>query len=96
MKEALQWLKDSLDESLKERDDESHEGHDLIPETPETSSAMDSPSFQRLMKAIGLDAPENDDGYWRVPASMLAATVTKRSDLIGAALRGEFVEEGMC
>lgn len=94
MREALEWLKNSLEESLKDRNDESPEGHELVAETAETSMAMDSPSFQRLMKAIGLDKPEGDESHWRVPSAMLAVTVNKRCELISAALRGEFVEEG--
>lgn len=93
MQEALKWFKESLEESLEDRDEESDEGIALVPLTGETSAAMDSPSFQRLIRAIGIEHPDHEQAYWRIPAEMLPATIKKRCNLIEAALRGEFITE---
>lgn len=94
MQEALKWFKESLEESLEDRDEESDEGIALVPLTGETSAAMDSPSFQRLIRALGIEPPDLEQAYWRIPADMLPATIKKRCNLIDAALRGEFITEG--
>lgn len=93
MQEALKWFKESLEESLEDRDEESDEGIALVPLTGETSAAMDSPSFQRLIRALGIEPPDLEQAYWRIPADMLPATIKKRCNLIDAALRGEFITE---
>ncbi|XP_033230286.1 protein timeless homolog [Belonocnema kinseyi] len=93
MQEALEWIKESLEESLEDRDEESDEGIPVVPLTADTSAAMDSPSFQRLIRAMGIEPPDLEQAYWRIPASMLTATIKKRCTLIEAALRGEFVAE---
>lgn len=95
MQEALEWIKESLEESLEDRDEESDEGIPVVPLTADTSAAMDSPSFQRLIRAMGIEPPDLEQAYWRIPASMLPATIKKRCTLIEAALRGEFVAEGL-
>ena len=95
MQEALEWIKESLEESLEDRDEESEEGIAIVPLTAETSVAMESPSFQRLIRAMGIEPPALEQAYWRIPASMLPATITKRCTLIEASLRGEFVTEGL-
>ncbi|OXU26712.1 hypothetical protein TSAR_004656 [Trichomalopsis sarcophagae] len=93
LQEALQWLKESLEESLEDRDEESHEGLALVPLTAETSAAMDSPNFQRFLRGVGIEPPDLEEAYWRIPASMLVTTVKKRIEIIDKALKGEFVEE---
>lgn len=94
MQEALKWITESLEESLDNRDEESDEGIALVPLTGETSAAMDSPSFQRLIRAMGIEPPDQEQNFWRIPANMLPASIKKRCNLIEAALRGEFVTEG--
>ncbi|XP_051170612.1 protein timeless homolog [Leptopilina boulardi] len=93
MQEALKWITESLEESLDNRDEESDEGIALVPLTGETSAAMDSPSFQRLIRAMGIEPPDQEQNFWRIPANMLPASIKKRCNLIEAALRGEFVTE---
>ena len=94
MQESLTWLKESLEESLEDRDEEDTEGQALVPLSAEVSEAMDSPIFQRFLRAAGMEAPDLEETYWRIPASILPSTIKKRCELIEAALRGEFIEEG--
>ncbi|CAL1677972.1 unnamed protein product [Lasius platythorax] len=94
MREALEWIKESLQDILDDRDEESSEGIPLVPLTDYSSTAMDSPSFQKLLRALGFVPPADaQESYWRIPANMLTATIQKRYKLIEDALAGEFVVE---
>ncbi|KAH0946632.1 hypothetical protein HN011_005794 [Eciton burchellii] len=92
MGEALEWIRESLQDVLDDRDEESSEGIPLVPLTDHSSAAMDSPSFQKLLRALGFAPPADaQESYWRIPVNMLTTTIQKRCKLIGNALAGEFV-----
>ncbi|CAK9795777.1 Protein timeless homolog [Anthophora quadrimaculata] len=94
MNEALEWLKESLQDVLDDRDEESSEGIPLVPLTDYSVAAMDSPSFQKLIRAMGFSPPADEqESYWRIPANMLTSTIQKRCNLIEAALAGNFITE---
>ncbi|XP_072751003.1 protein timeless homolog [Anoplolepis gracilipes] len=94
MREALEWIKESLQDILDDRDEESSEGIPLVPLTDYSSTAMDSPSFQKLLRALGFVPPADaQESYWRVPANMLTVTIQKRYKVIEDALAGKFVAE---
>ncbi|KAJ8674823.1 hypothetical protein QAD02_010609 [Eretmocerus hayati] len=93
LRSALEWLKESLEDWLEDRDEESGESQALVPLDAASSEALDAPSFQRLLRAFGIHSPDLEEAYWRIPASLLPTTVTRRCTLIAAALRGEFVQE---
>ncbi|XP_017893332.1 protein timeless homolog isoform X2 [Ceratina calcarata] len=92
--EALEWLKESLEDVLEDRDEESSEGIPLVPVTDYSSAAMDSPSFQRLIRAMGLTPPADEqESYWRIPTDMVNPMIRKRCILIESALAGNFTVE---
>ncbi|KAK1135237.1 hypothetical protein K0M31_008008 [Melipona bicolor] len=94
MNEALEWLKESLLDVLDDRDEESTEGIPLVPLTDYSSAAMDSPSFQKLIRAMGFTPPADEqESYWRIPYNMPASLIQKRCDLIESVLRRNFVFE---
>ncbi|XP_076673029.1 circadian regulator timeout isoform X1 [Andrena cerasifolii] len=94
MNVALEWITESLQDVLDDRDEESSEGIPLVPLTDYSSAAMDSPSFQKLLRALGFTPPfDEQESYWRIPANMLTSTIQKRHDLIEAALAGNFIVE---
>ncbi|XP_050450903.1 protein timeless homolog [Cataglyphis hispanica] len=94
MREPLEWLKESLQDILDDRDEESSEGIPLVPLTDYSSTAMDSPSFQKLLRALGFVPPADaQESYWRMPANMLTATIQKRYKLIEDVLAGKFIVE---
>lgn len=96
MNMALEWITESLQDVLDDRDEESSEGIPLVPLTDYSSAAMDSPSFQKLLRALGFAPPfDEQESYWRIPANMLISTIQKRRDLIEAALAGNFIVEGI-
>ncbi|XP_063971887.1 protein timeless homolog [Diachasmimorpha longicaudata] len=94
MTEALEWVVESLEDAVEDRDEESIEGIALVPLDDYSSAAMDSPSFQRLLRAIGVEPPADEqEAYWRIPSHMMSATIQKRCDLIKNGLNGIFVNE---
>lgn len=95
MKESLEWIKESLEDALEDRDEESSEGIPLVPLTDYSSNAMDSKSFQKLLRAMGIVPPADEQEiYWRIPSNMLASTIRKRCELIADSLEGKFIVEG--
>ena len=96
MNEALEWIKESLLDVLDDRDEESTEGIPLVPLTDYSSAAMDSPSFQKLIRAMGFTPPADEqESYWRIPPNMPVSLIQKRCDLIESVLAGNFVFEGI-
>lgn len=96
MSEALEWIKESLLDVLDDRDEESTEGIPLVPLTDHSSAAMDSPSFQKLIRAMGFTPPADEqESYWRIPSNMPVSLIQKRCDLIESVLAGNFIFEGI-
>lgn len=94
MTESLQWIKESLEDCLEERDEETEESVPLVPFNEQLSETVESSALQRLFRAFGFDDPNSEETYWRIPGNMLTATMKKRVQLIDAALKGEFPPEG--
>lgn len=93
--EALEWVKESLEDVLEDRDEESIEGVPMVPITDSANAAMDSPNFQRFLRALGIEPPSDEqESFWRLPSNMLSSTIRKRVELITDGLAGKFVEEG--
>ncbi|KOX75006.1 Protein timeless like protein [Melipona quadrifasciata] len=94
MNEALEWIKESLLDVLDDRDEESTEGIPLVPLTDYSSTAMDSPSFQKLIRAMGFTPPADEqESYWRIPSNIPVSLIRKRCDLIESVLTGNFIFE---
>lgn len=97
MSDALEWIKESLLDVLDDRDEESCEGIPLVPLTDYSSAAMDSPSFQKLIRAMGFTPPADEqESYWRIPSNMPRSMIQKRCNLIESSLAGNFIAEGIC
>lgn len=96
MNKVLEWLRESFEDALDDRDEESNEGISLVPLTDDSSIAMETPSFLKLLRAFGVEPPANEQEiHWRIPATMLSATIRKRCELITNSLAGNFIEDGM-
>ncbi|XP_033298193.1 protein timeless homolog, partial [Bombus bifarius] len=94
MSDALEWIKESLLDVLDDRDEESCEGIPLVPLTDYSSAAMDSPSFQKLIRAMGFTPPADEqESYWRIPSNMPRSMIQKRCNLIESSLAGNFIAE---
>ncbi|XP_043268843.1 protein timeless homolog [Venturia canescens] len=90
MEKALEWLKESLEDIIEDdedRDEMTAVDVPLVPLTEYSITAMESPSFQRLLRAISIEPPvDEQEIYWRVPGSISAAMITERCRLIERAL----------
>ncbi|KAF7990289.1 hypothetical protein HCN44_000094 [Aphidius gifuensis] len=94
MNKVLEWLRESLQDALDDRDEESNDGISLVPLTDDSSFAMETPSFRKLLRAFGIEPPANEQEiHWRIPATMLPSTIRKRCELITNSLAGNFIEE---
>ncbi|XP_048512372.1 protein timeless homolog isoform X2 [Athalia rosae] len=94
IRDALEWIKESLEDALEDRDEESTDGTPLVPITDSANAAMDIPSFQRFLRASGIEPPADEqESYWRIPANMLSTTIRNRIEFITDALQGKFPDE---
>nr|CAD7462788.1 unnamed protein product [Timema tahoe] len=92
MKEALEWVQSTLAEEADDRDDElAEEGVPMLPLTEGTISAMEDATFLRLLTALGLTKPfQEQEMYWRIPPSLLPQDLRSRAEVITHALEGRF------
>nr|CAD7410265.1 unnamed protein product [Timema poppensis] len=92
MKEALEWVQSALAEEADDRDDElAEEGVPMLPLTEGTMSAMEDATFLRLLTALGLAKPfQEQETYWRIPPSLLPQDLRSRAQVITHALEGRF------
>merc|ERR1711962_908889 len=69
---ALKWLKTCLDDELEDRrtEDDDIEDVPLVPILGECTSAMEVPNFVKLLSMIKLSAPNDQEQYWRIPATL--------------------------
>ncbi|KAK3920837.1 Protein timeless-like protein [Frankliniella fusca] len=90
---GLQWLKDSLDEAAedleKDPTSEDVDGVPLVPVGNDADAAMESPIFQRLLQALGILPPfDEQETYWRIPGDMKAPEMRLKAETIQSALGG--------
>ncbi|XP_052126386.1 protein timeless homolog [Frankliniella occidentalis] len=95
---GLQWLKDSFDEAAedleKDPSSEDVDGVPLVPVGEDADSAMDSPIFQRLLQALGVLPPfDEQESYWRIPGDMKAPEMRQKAENIQSALDGTLTME---
>ncbi|XP_063704948.1 protein timeless homolog [Culicoides brevitarsis] len=91
-KEALEWLTETFSDALEdisEDNDDEADGIPIVPIQEMQIQAIDNDEFKRLMEAIGLQAPDETEQYWRIPSSYSAEDLQKRISL----LKGEDVPE---
>lgn len=95
---GLQWLKESLEEAAEDLESdptaEDVDGVPLVPVGDDAQLAMDSPIFQRLLQALGIVPPfDEQESYWRIPGDMRAPEMRKKAENIQSALDGTLSTE---
>lgn len=93
-KEALEWLVETFSDALEDIegnqvDDEDETGIPIVPIQETQIQAVENYEFQRMMSAIGLKSPDDNEQYWRIPNSFSFDDLKKRISL----LRGVDVPE---
>lgn len=92
LKEAIEWIIESLNEAADDFEGPSDDPDDAIPIvafTEAQKTAMENPQFQKLLVSINLQAPQGHEAYWKIPANMMPEELQRRAKL----LAGEDVED---
>jgi timeless len=85
LKEAIDWIIESLKEAAEDFEEVSDEISDAIPIVPFSESqkqALENPQFQGLLRSINLIEPHDTETYWKIPANMLPNDLQKRAQLL--------------
>lgn len=70
MKEAVEWLIESFTEAGEDYEEDSEDPDDGVPLVPILQSqreALEHPQFKELLQVLGVDAPTENEAYWRIP-----------------------------
>ena len=81
---ALEWLKSCLDDEKADREDDDEDLEDvpLVPIGEECTSAMEDSKFTRLLKMIQMTAPNDQERFWRIPATITVSSLAEKSALL--------------
>ncbi|XP_033995329.1 protein timeless homolog [Trematomus bernacchii] len=72
MSAPLLWLQNRLIKTAEDREEDGlSQPVPIVPLNEENEDAMDKKSFQKLLRKLGLRAPENEqETFWRIPAKI--------------------------
>ncbi|KAM9408632.1 protein timeless homolog [Pholidichthys leucotaenia] len=79
MTKALLWLQTSLNRTAEDRADDHNNKRvsqpiPLVPLSEAAEEAMDTKSFQKLLRKLGMRPPANEqESFWRIPAKISAS-----------------------
>lgn len=93
LKEAFEWIIESLKEAAEDFEGPSDDPDDAIPIVPFTESqksAMENVQFRKLLTLINLQEPQGLETYWKIPANMMPVDLEQRAKLLAG---DEVVEE---
>jgi hypothetical protein len=97
-KPALTWLKSCFDSEIKDReedDDEDAEDVPILPMTEECILAMEKDIFLALIKKLQLVAPNEQEQYWRIPASISVRALATKAKFLERLMEGNFDLAGL-
>uniref|UniRef100_A0A1A9Z728 TIMELESS_C domain-containing protein n=1 Tax=Glossina pallidipes TaxID=7398 RepID=A0A1A9Z728_GLOPL len=83
--EALDWLRECLDDAAEEIEEPSEEddGVPLLPLQEIQKQAMEDENFQKILLAFGIQPPIfGMENYWRIPIYLNSADLKLRSKII--------------
>ncbi|XP_069614546.1 protein timeless homolog [Ranitomeya imitator] len=66
------WLQNCLNRTADDREEDgSSQSVPLVPLTEDNEDAMESKTFQKLLKLVGIRPPANEqESFWRIPAKL--------------------------
>lgn len=85
LKEAIEWIIESLNEAADDFEEPSDDPDDAIPIVPFTESqklAMENAQFLKLLESINLLGPQEIETYWKIPANMMPDELRQRSKIL--------------
>lgn len=91
LKSGLNWLRGALSDEKtdRENDDEDAEDVPLVPLAEDLLAAIENPQFIRLLKAIGMSSPTDQEQYWRIPSHIKSDSLAAKVDFIEDITSGE-------
>lgn len=91
--QAIDWIKESLDDASEDTEDVAEgddDGVPLLPLLEVQKEAMEQSEFQKMLVALGMQPPISGmENYWRIPTYLNAADLKLRAKIVA----GEEVEE---
>ncbi|PNF20163.1 hypothetical protein B7P43_G00608, partial [Cryptotermes secundus] len=95
MTAALRWVSSSLQEVADDREaDGEEEIIPLVPITEEAMTAMENPQFLKLLTALNIVPPSDEQEiYWRIPGHLSVQDLKKRTEIINQALDGSLITQ---
>lgn len=85
LKEAIDWIVESLKEAAEDFEAPSEDPDDAIPIVPFTEyqkTAMEDEQFKKLLESVNLQAPTGSESYWKIPANMMPADLNLRAKIL--------------
>ncbi|XP_073971907.1 circadian regulator timeout isoform X3 [Rhodnius prolixus] len=79
--EGLKWIKASLQECLEDLEDDPSEVP-LLPLSADSILSIDFKKFQQFLEALKICKPQQQEVYWRIPASWKDTDLLNRINLI--------------
>ncbi|XP_033611044.1 protein timeless homolog [Cryptotermes secundus] len=95
MTNALHWVSSSLQEVADDREaDGGEEIIPLVPITEEAMTAMENPQFLKLLTALNIVPPSDEQEiYWHIPGHLNVQDLKKRTEIINQALDGSLITQ---
>ena len=96
LKEAIDWIIESLKEAAEDFEEASDDPDDAIPIVPFSDSqkaALENSQFQKLLIGVNLLEPREQETYWKIPANMIPVELNQRAKILaGEEIVAEAIE----
>ncbi|KAM4044613.1 protein timeless homolog isoform 1-T4 [Anomaloglossus baeobatrachus] len=88
------WLQNCLNRTADDREEDgSSQSVPLVPLTEDNEDAMESKTFQKLLKMVGIRPPANEqESFWRIPAKLSPEQLRKLASSLVLSSTEESVE----
>ncbi|XP_044143469.1 protein timeless homolog isoform X1 [Bufo gargarizans] len=88
------WLQNCLNRTADDREEDgSSQSVPLVPLTEDNEDAMESKTFQKLLKIVGIRPPANEqESFWRIPAKLSPELLRKLASSLVLSSEEEAIE----
>lgn len=102
MSDALEWIRDSFGDALEDLEvedndnDGQEEGVPLVPLMEHSITAMDNETFLRILRAMHVHEPADEqETFWRISSNLSASKLKEYCELIKQAIDKTLIVEGI-
>ncbi len=90
---AIEWLSNCLNDESEDRESpDDIEDVPIVPLTEECTSAMELSTFGKLLKALEMSAPNDQERYWRIPSTLTAESLSVKASFLRSLLKEDNVQ----